>query len=219
MTAACSRHRCATRLELHTRRGVVYPPTSFSAPRGLGDRASRPGASGSYGVAAHALRAHAPERRALPASAGTTSRASRASCASLSALGLVAGVNDLDDALTAAEHLTERRRLLRRGGTGSGRTQRSRASGLSDEARHPRRRPRHRGVHATRHRARARGQPASRRHRRRRPRPRARRSKSGIVALLREIAAAGTTVIFTCVDERTAAFADETVRAAPTTHR
>ena len=35
--------------------------------------------------------------------------------------------------------------------------------------------------------------------------------QSGIVDLLREIAAAGASVIYTCVDERTARFADKTV--------
>lgn len=103
-TSACAVH--ARGLELHTRQGAVYAPTTFEAPAGAVSALLGPARSGRTAL----LLTLAGRMRPTGGDAwiGTMHVARDAvAVREQVALGLFAGVNDLDAALTCGQHLSE----------------------------------------------------------------------------------------------------------------
>ena len=199
-------------LELHTRRGQVYPPTSLDIAEGSVTALLGPARSGRTAMLltlAGRMRPTSGAARVCGHDIGRDARRVRATVG----LGLVASVNDLDDALTCAEHLIER--ALLSGGrlridvnaaletVGLTGTCDTRIGDLDTEgcmrlgiALALVGDPQLIAIDDVDHDLELHQQAA-------------------VVALLREVAQAGTTVFFTCVDERTAALADATIVLPP----
>jgi len=97
-------------LELRTRRGIVYPPTSLSIAPGSVTALLGPARSGRTALLltlAGRMRPSAGSARVCGHDLPREPRLVRRAVG----LGLVAGVNDLDDALSPADHVAERRLL------------------------------------------------------------------------------------------------------------
>ncbi len=196
-------------LELRTRRGVVYPPTTLTVEPGSVTALLGPARSGRTALLltlAGRMRPTAGTARVCGRDLVRERRLVRASVG----LGLVAGVNDLDDALSPADHVAERRLLggwrrrrqvrdvLLRCDLGSvaharvgdldtlSRTKLGIALALVDA-------PALIAIDDLDHDLDL-------------------AEQAELAHLLRTIAKDGTTVLFTCVDERTAALADAVVR-------
>ena len=200
-------------LGLATPRGVVYAPTSLDIAQGAVTALLGPARSGRTALLltlAGRMRPSSGSARVL----GHDVVRQGARVRSLVGLGLVAGVNDLDEALTAGQHFTERA-LFSRGGrpldpadslarAGLERAENTRVRDMDTASRA------RLGV--------ALGLVGD-------PRVLAiddidhdleLAEQAAIVGLLRDIAGSGVAVFFTCVDERTAELADAVITLPPT---
>ena len=195
-------------LELHTARGPVYAPTSLDIEPGSVTALLGPARSGRTALLLTLAGRMRPSGGTATVACHDIVRGARKVRGDVG-LGLISGVNDLDDPLTAEQHLRERA-LMRGGLRGFDREALLGRVGLKGLG----------------------GRPVSRLTTEQRMRLGIAlalvgnppiiaiddldhdvelEQQAAIVGTLREIAASDTTVVFTCVDVRTAALADAVV--------
>jgi ABC-2 type transport system ATP-binding protein len=201
-------------LELHTRRGEVYPPTSFDIEPGTVTAVLGPARSGRTALLLTISGRMRPTGGRATTAGHDVVREARKARSSVG-LGVFGGLNDLDEPLTPEQHLAERRLMLR----GRGRLDASallRRVGLAGLGRRPVSRLTTEQCVRLGIALALIGEP---------PviaiddldRDLEPDRQAAVIATLREIACEGTTVVFTCIDARTASLADATVTlpAAP----